>query len=148
MKAEAVTGAPRGNGGLAISKVSTGKKHRSMDDLPRPRRLSLLDGMIILVFILMASAAVLRTGLRPRDALAGVAVVFPPWTSAEDAVLRATAPGGSVVRLGAIPAIVVVSAKDPGYADRVLAAGALLVLDPQALAICAPVLLPPNPAPS
>jgi hypothetical protein len=55
---------------------------------------------------------------------------------------RAAGAGGSLVRLGALPSIVVVSPADPGYVDRVLADGALLVLDPKVLAICAPALLP------
>jgi hypothetical protein len=117
-----------------------------MADSPRLRWSCLLDIMLIVAFILAGSAIALRTGLRPRDPLAGVAVMFPPWTSAEDAILRATAPGGSVLRLGAISSIVVVSPRDPDYVDRVFAEGALLVLDPQVLATCAPVLLPRSPA--
>jgi hypothetical protein len=93
----------------------------------------------------VAIALALRAGLRPRDPLAAVAVVFAPWISAEDAVIRATASGGGIVRLGAIPSIVVVSPLDRDYVDRVFAEGALLVLDPQVLAACAPALLPREP---
>jgi hypothetical protein len=115
-----------------------------MVESPRSRRSSLLDGIVILGFIFVATALALRTGLRPRDPLAAVAVVFAPWISAEDAVIRATAQGGSILRLGAIPSIVVVSPPDNGYVDRVFA-GALLVLDPLVLAACAPALLPREP---
>jgi hypothetical protein len=101
-----------------------------MVESPRSRRSHLLDGVVILAFVFVATALALRAGLRPRDPLAAVAVVFAPWISAEDAVIRATASGGGIVRLGAIPSIVVVSPPDRGYVDRVFAEGALLVLDP------------------
>jgi len=116
-----------------------------MVESPRSRRSSLLDGIVILGFIFVATALALRTGLRPRDPLAAMAVVFAPWISAEDAVIRATAQGGSILRLGAISSIVVVSPPDNGYVDRVFAEGALLVLDPLVLAACAPALLPREP---
>jgi|SRR4051812_36207833 hypothetical protein len=113
----------------------------------RPRRSGAFDRIVILGFVIAGSALVLRTGLRPRDPLAGAAVVFAPWTSAGDALGRATAAGASIVRIGAIPSIVVVSPSDAGYVDRVLAEGALLVLDPQVLAACAPALLSREPSP-
>ena len=113
----------------------------------RPRRSAALDWIVIGAFALLGTALVLRAALRPHDPQAGVAVIFAPWISAGDAVLRGTAAGASVLRLGALPSIVVVSPSEPGYVDRVLAEGALLVVDPQALATCAPALLSPEPRP-
>src|SRR3954453_19672317 len=75
----------------------------------RPRRSGAFDRIVILGFVIAGSALVLRPGLRPRDPLAGAAVVFAPWTSAADALGRATAAGASIVRIGAIPSIVIVS---------------------------------------
>jgi hypothetical protein len=110
---------------------------------PRPRWSRLLDGALILAVATVLPALALRTVLRPGDPLAGAAVVFAPWTSAGEAIVRATAAGGSLVRLGALPWIVVVRPDDGFYVDRAFAQGALLVLDPKTLAACAPTLLAP-----
>jgi hypothetical protein len=109
---------------------------------PRLRWSRLLDGALILLFATMIPAFALRTGLRPDDPLAGVAVVFAPWIAPGEAIARAVAAGASLVRLGGLPSIVVVSPADRGYVDRVFAAGALLALDPKLLAACSPALLP------
>ena len=109
----------------------------------RPRWSRLLDGALILAFATVFPAWAMRIGLRPGDPLAGVAVVFAPWTGAGEAIARATAAGGSLVRLGALPWIVVVNPVDALYVDRAFAEGALLVLDPKKLAACAPSLLAP-----
>jgi hypothetical protein len=101
----------------------------------------LLDGGLILVLALLSPLLVLRTGLKPADTTFGVAVVFAPWTGPEAAILRATSAGASLVRVGALPWIVVVAPEDDGYIERVLVDGALVALDPRVLADCAPVLL-------
>ena len=114
--------------------------------MPRPlrsRRSRLLDGALILAFAAALPAVAARTALRPADPLAGAAVVFWPWTGAGEAIGRATAAGGSLVRQGAWPWIVVVRPDDASYAERAFAAGALLVLDPKTLSACAPALLAP-----
>src|SRR3954467_5983367 len=118
-----------------------------MVELSRPRRSVALDWIVIGAFAVAGTALALRAALRPRDPQAGVAVVFAPWTSAGDAIVRATAAGASILRLGVLPSIVVVSPSDAGYVDRVLAEGALLVIDPQVLAACAPALLSREPSP-
>jgi hypothetical protein len=101
-----------------------------------------LDVGLILLLAILSSLVVLRTGLKPTDSTSGVAVVFAPWTGAEAAIVRATGAGASLVRVSALPWIVVVVPADEGYVERVLADGALAALDPQALADCAPILLP------
>jgi methyl-accepting chemotaxis protein len=111
--------------------------------MAEPRRASLLDAVAILAFVVLATLLALRTGLRPREPLAAVAVVFAPCTSTQDAILRAAAAGGRVLDAGALSSIVVVSPSAPDYADRILADGALFVLDPRVLAWCAPALSPP-----
>src|SRR3954453_15111261 len=103
---------------------------------PRP-----LDAPLILLFATMTPAFALRTGLRPDDPLAGVAVVFAPWIEPGEAIARAVAAGANLVRLGVLPAIDIVTTADPGYVGRVFAAGALLALDPKVLAACSPALL-------
>ena len=64
----------------------------------------------------MIPAFALRTG-SADDPLAGVAVVFAPWIEPGEAIARAVAAGASLVRLGVLPSIVIVSPADRGYAS-------------------------------
>lgn len=94
-----------------------------------------------LVIVAMAGASLFGVGvlaLSPHDANAAVAVVYAPWTSSRDALVRAAEAGARFVRFGAVPFIVVVVPERPDYAARARAGGALLMLDPQALAACLP----------
>ena len=65
-----------------------------------------------------------------------MAVVFAPWTEADITLSRAVEAKGRFVRYGGVPFIAVVVPDDVGYPDRILSAGAWLVLDPQSLAAC------------
>ncbi len=98
--------------------------------------------LISLSFAAFIAAAVMA--LAPRDPANGVAVVFAPWTGADVVLSRAVEARARFVRFGGASFIAVVIPDDAGYQDRVLNAGAWLVLDPQALAACLPFL---NPAP-
>ena len=106
-----------------------------------PRRV--LDYAIIILAALGSLYAAARFGLAPRDPDGGVAVIFAPWISQEQALARAARPGGRLVRVGGLPFIVVVTPDAPGYTARVLADGALLVVDPKALAACLTLLSGP-----
>jgi hypothetical protein len=89
----------------------------------------------------MAGASLLAIGaiaFAPHDADAAVAVVYAPWTSSRDALVRAAQAGARVVRFGGLPFIVIVLPERPDYAQRARDGGALLMLDPQALAACLP----------
>jgi hypothetical protein len=89
----------------------------------------------------MAGASLLAIGaiaFAPHDADAAVAVVYAPWTSSRDALVRAAEAGARVVRFGGLPFIVIVLPERPDYAQRARDGGALLMLDPQALAACLP----------
>ena len=77
-----------------------------------------------------------RIGLVPRDPERGVAVVFAPWTSPESALARTVEAGARFVRFGGPTFVTVAIPEDRGYADRALASGAWLVVDPQVLAAC------------
>jgi len=81
-----------------------------------------------------------RVGLAPRDPAQGVAVIFAPWTAAEKTLTQAVAGGSRFVRYGGMPFIAVVIPDNARYPDRMLNAGAWLVVDPQALAACAAAL--------
>jgi hypothetical protein len=95
-----------------------------------------LDAALIVLLAIVSLFATARIGLKPRDPARGVAVVFAPWIGAQATLTRATDPGGRFVRYGGLPFIAVVMPETADYPERVLADGALLVLDPQALAAC------------
>jgi hypothetical protein len=82
---------------------------------------------------LIATAALLAA---PQSVDRGVAVIFSPWTPADEALSQSSAAGGRFVRFGAFPFIAVVVPDDDGYVDRVLRRGAWFALDPAALAAC------------
>src|SRR5262249_32064683 len=105
-------------------------------DSTATRRRMAFDLALIATLAVGGLYAVARVGLAPRDPSAGVAVVFAPWTKSDAAFARAVEPGARFVRFGAFPFIVVVVPDRPGYAARVLADGALLIADPQALVSC------------
>jgi hypothetical protein len=63
-------------------------------------------------------------------------VLFAPWVDAGSAMQRAGDAGSRIVRLGALPFIVVVEPDGPDFAARATARGAVLILDPRALAAC------------
>jgi hypothetical protein len=79
-------------------------------------------------------AAALTLTLRP-PASGPVALLFPPWWSTMRSVVAA-ASMGSVVRLGAVPFIVVVQPDRNGLRVSAARNVAWLVLDPQALGGC------------
>jgi hypothetical protein len=100
----------------------------------------LIDGTLIACLALASLYAVASVGLAPRDPAAGVAVVFAPWTSQEDALARGVAAGGRFVRYGAFPFVVVIVPEAADYQSRIRRDGALLLADPQALAACPPLV--------
>jgi hypothetical protein len=100
-----------------------------------------IDGALVGAFALFSLYVTARIGLAPRDPAAGVGVVFAPWTGGEAAMRRAVAAGGRFVRFGGFPFVVVVMPDDRDYPGRVAADGALLVVDPQALAACLPAVV-------
>lgn len=102
----------------------------------RSRLGRVLEAAALAAFALASFLLVARIGLAPRDPAQGVGVVFAPWTDADAAFIRAVEAGGRFVRFGALPFIVVVMPETPDYAERVHAAGALLLVDPQILAAC------------
>ena len=97
-----------------------------------------LEAAALAGFAAVSFFAVARIGLEPRDPSQGVGVIFAPWTGADAAFVRAVEAGGRFVRFGGLPFIVVVMPEAADYAERVRAAGALLVVDPVALAACLP----------
>jgi hypothetical protein len=65
-----------------------------------------------------------------------VAVVFPPWWSAERAFQAAATANATFVRTTAIPAILVVRPDSQSGLTRLHEAGAWFAIDPRAVAAC------------
>ena len=88
----------------------------------------------VLVSIALSSLIVAGfTVARPRSDR--LAVVFPPWWSAERS-LAAAAEVAPVAGLGALPFIVAVYARDPDVRSRLIGAGAVLTLDGAKFSFC------------
>jgi len=65
-----------------------------------------------------------------------VAVVFPPWWCAQRAFEAAASANAAIVRMTAIPAVVVVRPDKQAGLAQLREAGAWLAIDPQAIAAC------------
>jgi hypothetical protein len=90
-----------------------------------------LPGMSILA-VSTAMLPVLSGGMTDPRIGAGV---FPPWWSSRD-VIAAAGAAGSIVRLGAVPFIVVVRSDGSDVTDSLRASGSLFNLDPLGIAGC------------
>jgi hypothetical protein len=97
-----------------------------------------LDLWLIAILAVGSFGAILRTGLLPVKPGAGVAVIYAPWTTADQTMIRAVSAGARFVRFGGFDFIAIVMPEAPDYVDNVLADSALLAVDPQVLAGCLP----------
>src|SRR5262245_37390023 len=93
-----------------------------------------LDLWLIAVLVVASFATILRIGAAPGNAAAGVAVVYAPWTPAEQTMLRAVSAGARFVRFGGFDFIAVVVPERANYVQQALAGSALLVVDPRLVA--------------
>jgi hypothetical protein len=107
---------------------------------PYGLRRKVIDAGLLMCLSIGTLYAGARTGLTPRDPARGVAVVFAPWTPANETLSQAVAGGSSFVRFGGLPFVAVVIPDDATYSDRMFSAGAWLVVDPLALAACSSAL--------
>lgn len=81
-----------------------------------------------------------RVELTPRDPAKGAALVFAPWTTADETLSKALASGGRFVRFGGLPFIAVVVPDEHDHSSRLFDTGAWLVLDPETVAACSRAL--------
>ncbi len=88
---------------------------------------------LAMIFAASLGAAAL-TSARPQDS-GRLAAVFPPWWTAERA-LTAVSSIAPAAGFGDFPFIVAVSGAEPGLAQRLERAGAVLVLDGAAFTFC------------
>jgi hypothetical protein len=87
--------------------------------------------------LLITSWIVIATlSLQTRAGTEVVAVAFPPWWKAERALSAAAAANASIVRMTAIPTLLVVRPDRDDGLNRLYAAGAWLSIDPQAVSAC------------
>jgi len=86
--------------------------------------------------ILTTLFATVAAGAAPRDP-ARVAAVFPPWwTPAQTASAAASA--GQIAGAGGVPFILILRGEPDALGPRLRAAGAWLLLDPDAAGRCSP----------
>ena len=88
-------------------------------------------GLLILSFITLASFS-----LQAGPGAGVMAVSFPLWWSAERTLAATAAADVAIVRLTAIPTIVVVQIGDPEGIARLKQAGAWLMISSVAIAAC------------
>jgi hypothetical protein len=87
--------------------------------------------------LLIASfVAVAALSLQVRPGTEIVAVAFPPWWSTEQAFLAAASADAAIVRMTAIPSLLVVRPDGHDGLARLRKAGVWLAMDPQAIAAC------------
>ena len=88
-------------------------------------------GLLIASFV---AIAVLSLQVRPGAEV--VAVAFPPWWDAQRIFTAAASANAAIVRITAIPSILVVQPDRGDGLARLRESGVWLAIDPQAIAAC------------
>ena len=88
-------------------------------------------GLLIASFVGMAALS-----LQVRPGAEIVAVAFPPWWNAQRIFTAAASANAAIVRITAIPSILVVRPDGHDGLTRLRQSGAWLAIDPQAVAAC------------
>ena len=87
--------------------------------------------------LLIASFVVIAAlSLQVRPGTEIVAVAFPPWWSTEQTFNAAASADAAIVRMTAIPSLLVVRPDQHDGLTRLRKAGVWLAMDPQAIAAC------------
>lgn len=86
--------------------------------------------------LIVSWIAIAVLSLQVRAGTEVVAVAFPPWWNSEQALLAAASANAAIVRMTAIPALLVVRPHDNDGLTQLRKAGAWLTMDPQAIAAC------------
>jgi hypothetical protein len=87
--------------------------------------------------LLVASwVAIAALSLQVRPGAEIVAVAFPPWWSAQQVFLAAASANATIVRMTALPTLLVVRPDDRNGLARLRQAGVWLTMDPQAIDAC------------
>ena len=80
--------------------------------------------------------AVAALSLQARPDADILAVAFPPWWDAQQAMTASASAGAAIVRMTAVPSLLVVRTDGQDGVRRLRRAGAWLAVDPQAVAAC------------
>jgi hypothetical protein len=107
-----------------------------MEEILQPRSSRWPQWPIPAAFLVISWLSVAALAVQPRPGDDVVAVIFPPWWSLDRSLAAAATAGAAIVRTGAVPAIVVVQAVGADRMQRLRRAGALLLIDPRAVAAC------------
>jgi hypothetical protein len=99
----------------------------------RSRWLAWLSATALLLASFVAIAAL---SLQIRPGAEVVAVMFPPWWNSRQALLAAASADAAIVRMTALPAMLVVRPDAHQGLARLRHAGVWLAIDPQAIAAC------------
>ena len=92
-----------------------------------------LNAAALLVASFIAIAAL---SLQVRPGAEVVAVAFPPWWNSQQAILAAASADAAIVRMTAVPSLLVVRPDRHDGLARLRQAGVWLVADPRAIAAC------------
>jgi hypothetical protein len=92
-----------------------------------------LNAAALLVASFVAIAA-LSLQVRPGTEI--VAVAFPPWWSSQQVFAAAASANAAIVRMTALPSLLVVRPDHEDGLARLRKAGVWLTMDPQAIAAC------------
>ena len=117
---------------ISLGSVFSGEMERANTISPL-RWPSWLNAAALLAASFLAVAA-LSLQVRPGTEI--VAVAFPPWWSAERAFLAAASADAAIVRITALPSVLVVRPDQHDGLARLRESGAWLAIDPQAIAAC------------
>jgi hypothetical protein len=101
--------------------------------IPMSRRPAWLNAAALLAASFVAVAAL---SLQVRTGAEVVAVAFPPWWSARQVFLAAASANAAIVRVTAIPAVLVVRPDQHDGLARLRDAGVWFAADPQAISAC------------
>jgi hypothetical protein len=88
------------------------------------------------VLLVASFVAVTTLSLQVRPGTEIVAVAFPPWWSTEQAFEAAASADAAIVRVTALPSLLVVRPDRHDGLARLRKAGVWLAMDPQAIAAC------------
>ena len=99
----------------------------------RPRWPAWFNASALLLASWLAIAA-LTLQVRPGSEV--IAVVFPPWWNTRQALNAAASANAAIVRMTALPAMLVVRPEDRTGLARLHDAGAWFAIDPRAIAAC------------
>ncbi len=101
--------------------------------IPKSRWPAWLNATLLLIASFVAITAL---SLQVRPGTEVVAVAFPPWWNSQRAFLAAASADAAIVRMTAVPSLLVVRPDRHDGLVRLHKAGVWLVVDPQAISAC------------